>query len=128
MSKNKKPAICQMSPLQLFTPRGRSICNLFVLLFLCFTSPVTLQEAGGSRTKLESLIEFPVTEQLDLSTFIDANNNHRCLSDTEDTASGTATDQKQNNSCSESHAYDLYAVCSHSGSLHSGHYTGIIHL
>ena len=86
-----------------------------------------MQDVSGTRTKLESLIEFPVTEYLDLSAFVDANNNHRCLavrsSFTEDT-SQTSVEQKQN-SCSESHVYDLYAVCSHSGSLQSGHYIGI---
>ena len=85
------------------------------------------QEPCGTRTKLESLIEFPVTEHLDLTGFVDANNNHRCeavrTSFTEE-ASEVSTQQKEN-SCSESHAYDLYAVCRHSGSLQSGHYTGI---
>lgn len=84
------------------------------------------QEACGTRTKLESLIEFPVTEHLDLSAFVDANNNHRCVAlrtSLTDDHSEASTEQKEN-SCSETHAYDLYAVCRHSGSLQSGHYTG----
>jgi len=64
---------------------------------------------------------------LDLSAFVDSNNNHRCLvarKDFPEHASLASPERKQN-SCSESHVYDLYAVCSHSGSLQSGHYIGI---
>jgi len=83
-----------------------------------------VQDVRGTRTKLESLIEFPVTEGLDMSTFVDANNNHRCLAVRKDFTVDT-TEHKLQTSCGESHIYDLYAVCSHTGSLQSGHYTGI---
>jgi len=86
---------------------------------------VFVQEVCGTRTKLESLIEFPVDEGLDLSAFVDANNNHRCLAVRQD-ISPSNSQASVENSCSESHVYDLCAVCSHSGSLQSGHYTGIL--
>jgi len=87
---------------------------------VCFIAVCFTQEVSGSRTKLDSLVDFPVTEGLDLSAFIDANNNHRCLAGSTELAS---VEQKLS-ACSQSHVYDLYAVCRHSGSLQSGHYTG----
>jgi len=95
-----------------------------------------MQDVSGNRTKIESLIEFPVSEKLDLSAFVDTNNNHQCqvavaavaknkqLQLTEDDL--WTTSDRTENSCSESHVYDLYAVCNHSGNLLTGHYTGTI--
>ena len=83
------------------------------------------QDVSGSRTKLELPIDFPVTEGLDLSAFVDANNNHRCQNACSVEDALPASVERKLNSCGESHLYDLYAVCSHSGSLQSGHYKGM---
>ena len=93
-----------------------AICASWYLNVAKFSS---VQEACGSRTKLELPVEFPVDEGLDVGAFVDANNNHRCQD-----ACGADSAQRKLNSCGESHVYDLYAVCSHSGNLLSGHYTG----
>jgi len=79
-------------------------CLLFVSTLMLFLP--WCWKVGNVRKKLDTFVEFPVT-QLDMSRHVDKRmSNSRIL---------------------QSHmslVYDLYAVCNHYGNLQGGHYTG----
>jgi len=85
-----------------------------------------------------------VSDGLDLSAFVDANNNHRCHQqnnsngDDDDgdgphhhtaaaAASASVVDRRKENSCGQSHVYDLIAVVRcQSASANALHYSGML--
>jgi len=71
---------------------------------------VLFSQDGDDRTKLNTMISFPVSN-LDMSSHVKPDSTNNSNPDWNEDVSGD-------------YMYDLYAVCNHIGNMQGGHYTG----
>lgn len=86
----------------------RDIFRIYIFLIADYVAYLCLQD-GDNRSKLNTLIKFPITD-LDMT-------NHLIKGQTPTNSQSDLI--KQND-----YIYDLYGVCNHEGDMSQGHYKG----